>query len=203
MKKSGATIKILLALAAALTIAGCKKHKPPLPPQSQPPAVIEQPPPQPLIPEPAVTPPKEEPPPNPKPPTPTPKPPVRHTRAPKKPANGNGGEKPGPEVAKATPPKIVIQETPPPASQNAAAAPLTAHDEAAHNAASMAQLNESTEANLSGIKRKLSPQEQTTVFQIRDYLSQSAQAAKDGDVMRARNLALKGHLLSDELAKPR
>jgi len=202
MKKSQATFKIFLALAAALTLAGCKKHKPPLPPQSQPPAVIEQPPPQPLTPEPAVNPP-EEPTTNPKPPTPTPKPPpVRHTRVPKKPANGN--EKPGSEIAKATPPKIVIQETPQPNSQNAtAAAPLTAHDEAAHNAASMAQLNESTEANVNGVKRSLSPREQTMLSQIRDYLSQSAQAAKDGDVMRARNLALKAHLLSDELAKPR
>lgn len=202
MKKSQATFKIILALAAALTLAGCKKHKPPLPPQSQPPAVIEQPPPpQPVTPEPAVTPPAEEPSANPKPAVPTPKPPpVRHTRAPKR--QTNGGDKPGPEIAKATPPKIVIQETP--VSPNAtAAAPLTAHDEAAHNAASTAQLNESTEANLSGIKRKLSPQEQATESQIRDYLNQSAQAAKDGDVLRARNLSLKAHLLSDELAKSR
>src|SRR5258708_170475 len=203
MKKSPATIKIFLVLAAVLTIAGCRKHKPNLPPQSQPPAVIEQPPPQPLTPEPAVTPPSEEPPVNPKPPAPAPKaPPVRHSHAPKKPANGN--DKPGPDIAKATPPKIVIQETPQPVSQNATpAAPLTAHDEAAHNAASTAQLNDSTEANLNGIKRSLSSQEQIKVSQIRDYLSQCAQATKDADLMRARNLALKAHLLSDELAKPR
>jgi outer membrane biosynthesis protein TonB len=203
MKKSRATIKILLALAMVLTLAGCRKHKPPLPPQGQPPAVIEQPPPQPLTPEPEVTTTKEEPPPNPQPPTPAPKPPARHVRAPKKPATGNG-EKPGTEIAKATPPKIVIQEPPQPVSQNAtAAAPLTAHDDAAHSAASTTQLNDSTEANLSGLRRKLSPPEQTTVSQIRDYLSQSGQATKDGDVMRARNLALKAHLLSDELARPR
>jgi outer membrane biosynthesis protein TonB len=203
MKKSRATIKIIVALAAVLTLAGCKKHKPALPPQSQPPAVIEQPPPEPLTPDPVVTPPADQPPANPKPPAPTPKPqPTRHSHPPKKPANGN--EKPGPEIAKATPPKIVIQETPQTVSPNAStAAPLASHDETTHNAASTLQLNESTEANLNSLKRKLSPQEQTTITQIRDYLSQCAQATKDGDVVRARNLALKAHLLSDELAKPR
>ncbi len=90
-----------------------------------------------------------------------------------------------------------------PSFTRAKKAPLTAHDEAAHSAASTAQLNDSTEANLNGIKRTLSAQEQIKVSQIRDYLSQCAQATKDGDVMRARNLALKAHLLSDELAKPR
>jgi hypothetical protein len=34
-------------------------------------------------------------------------------------------------------------------------------------------------------------------------MTQSRQATKDGDLVRAHNLALKAHLLSDDLAKQR
>jgi len=69
--------------------------------------------------------------------------------------------------------------------------------------ASTEQLLESTDANLRSIKRLLSSDEESIVAQVRDYVTQSKQATKDGDLVRAHNLALKAHLLSDELAKPR
>jgi hypothetical protein len=215
MKKFQITTTIFLALAAFLALSGCKKHKPNLPPpQGQAPTVT--------APSTVTAPPTAQPP---QPPQtsqtqtsqtsqssaskPAPKPPKPHSaHAPaKKPGNGTekqGTEKQGAEIAKVTPPKIVIQEAPAPASSSAAAVtPLLAHDDAAHNQASTAQLNDSTESNLNSIKRQLSTDEQSTVSQIRDYLAQSHQATKDGDLARARNLALKAHLLSDELVKPR
>lgn len=77
------------------------------------------------------------------------------------------------------------------------------HDESIHNAASTDQLLESTDTNLHNIRRQLSNDEQSIVGQIHDYMTQSRQATKDGDLVRAHNLALKAHLLSDDLAKQR
>jgi hypothetical protein len=81
--------------------------------------------------------------------------------------------------------------------------PGISHDEAIHSAASTDQLLESTDTNLRNIKRQLSTDEQSIVAQIHDYITQSRQATKDGDLVRAHNLALKAHLLSDDLAKQR
>jgi hypothetical protein len=108
-------------------------------------------------------------------------------------------------MAANTPPKIVIQERAADATAagSGQVAPLTAHTEAAHNQATTDQLQDSTEANLRGIKRQLSSEEQAQVEQIRDFMSQSRQAGKEGDMVRARNLAMKAHLLSDDLVKPR
>ena len=120
-------------------------------------------------------------------------------------ANSNGEGKPAAEVAKNTPPaKITILEGG--ADSRAGSvqiSPGTSHDEAIHNAASTDQLLESTDTNLRNIKRQLSTDEQSIVAQIRDYMTQSHQASKDGDLVRAHNLALKAHLLSDDLAKQR
>jgi len=146
------------------------------------------------------------------------KPPTTAPKHPKKPA---ASSKPAPkptndskpatdkdkpvEVATNTPPKIIIQE----GGANAApgtstqTTPLTEHTEAAHNKASTEQLLNSTEANLASIKRQLSGEEQATVAQIRDFMEQSRQATKGNESVRARNLAMKAHLLSDELVKPR
>lgn len=38
--------------------------------------------------------------------------------------------------------------------------------------------------------------------QIRDYMNQSRQAIAENDLDRAHNLAMKAHLLCDELVKP-
>ncbi len=39
------------------------------------------------------------------------------------------------------------------------------------------------------------------VAQIRNYMTQSRAATTDGDLLRANNLAVKAHLLTDELIK--
>jgi hypothetical protein len=62
-------------------------------------------------------------------------------------------------------------------------------------------LLEATENNLRGLSRSLSSDEQATVQHVRAYINQSQKATSDGDLERAYNLALKAHLLSDELAK--
>ena len=63
------------------------------------------------------------------------------------------------------------------------------------------QLIDTAEANLRGIKRQLSTDEQTHVSEIRDWIKQSKEPTKNGDLKAAYNLALKAKLLSDELAK--
>ena len=50
--------------------------------------------------------------------------------------------------------------------------------------------------------QQLSSSQQEMVTQIRQFMDQSKAAAAAGDLNRARNLALKANLLSDELAKP-
>jgi hypothetical protein len=63
------------------------------------------------------------------------------------------------------------------------------------------QLLATTDANLQKISgRQLSPDQQDTVKQIKSYMEQAKGAAKDGDVQRAYNLAVKANLLSAELA---
>ena len=59
-----------------------------------------------------------------------------------------------------------------------------------------------TDANLQKLSgRQLSPAEEDTVKQIKSYMEQAKGAAKDGDVQRAYNLAVKANLLSAELAE--
>ncbi len=60
-----------------------------------------------------------------------------------------------------------------------------------------------TEENLKKVAgRPLSPSQQEMVSQIKLFMDQSKTAISAGDVERGRNLALKAHLLSDELVKP-
>jgi hypothetical protein len=59
-----------------------------------------------------------------------------------------------------------------------------------------------TENNLKiAAGRPLTPSQQDTVTQIREYMKQAKTSADAGDLQRARNLAFKAKLLSDELAK--
>jgi hypothetical protein len=104
------------------------------------------------------------------------------------------------QQANAKPPRIVIQEGSAAAPQGDITSPI-AHDEATHRRLSTAQLLQSTEDNLRGLKPPFSADEQATVAQIRDYMEQARSANAQNDVVRAHNLALKAHLLSDELAK--
>lgn len=207
MKRFQATVVTLLTVPVLLAATGCWKHKPNLPPQAQAPAVTE-PPPQPAPASPSAATPAPAPAstdsgtvePAPKPPK---TPPRTPHPTPRKPAPVND-KPPAVETAKVLPPKIVIQQGgTSDAVASAAITPLLSHDDAAHSQASTAQLMESTERNIAGIKRQLSADETAVSAQIQDYMAQSRQATKDGDLTRARNLALKAHLLSDELAKPR
>jgi hypothetical protein len=78
--------------------------------------------------------------------------------------------------------------------------PAPGPQEASHLEA-YSQLLATTDANLQKISgRQLSPDQQDTVKQIKSYMEQAKGAAKDGDVQRAYNLAVKANLLSAELA---
>ncbi|HME37089.1 MAG TPA: hypothetical protein VKF84_17785 [Candidatus Sulfotelmatobacter sp.] len=66
-----------------------------------------------------------------------------------------------------------------------------------------ANLLESTEANLKKIAgRQLTPSQQDMVNQVRQFIDQSKKAVDAGDLERARTLAWKAQLLSEELVKP-
>lgn len=59
-----------------------------------------------------------------------------------------------------------------------------------------------TEENLKKIAgRQLSPSQQDMVTQIRQFMDQSKHAVGAGDLERARTLAWKAQLLSEELVK--
>jgi hypothetical protein len=73
--------------------------------------------------------------------------------------------------------------------------------EAAHERQTTEQLLQSADANLKGLNRTLTSDELAMVEQIKQYMSQSRAAMNDGDLVRANNLALKAHLLSDALSK--
>jgi hypothetical protein len=60
-----------------------------------------------------------------------------------------------------------------------------------------------TEANLKKIAgQQLSSNQQDMVTQIRQFVAQSKAAVADGDLDRARTLAWKAQVLSEELVKP-
>jgi len=60
-----------------------------------------------------------------------------------------------------------------------------------------------TEENLKKIAgRKLSSNQQDVVNQIHQFMEQSKTATAAGDLNRARTLAWKAQMLSEELAKP-
>jgi hypothetical protein len=78
----------------------------------------------------------------------------------------------------------------------------TPADQAQHER-STSQLTSATEENLKKISElQLNPSQQDIVSQIKQYIEQSKSAAADGDLDRAHNLAMKAHLLSEDLLKP-
>lgn len=190
---------LIFASWAMLLIFGCHKKKPPVPPEESPPTLIseipiEQPPDE----QPPATPPQEV---NNTPPEKPPQKPPKHSKphpAPKKPEP----ETPAPvEEAKNTAPpsRVMIQEAGPNSGSGPAATGAPGSDPYPQN--STQQLLDSTENNLRNLKRQLSAEEQSLVGQIQDYINESKKATQDGDNVRARNLALKARLLSDELVK--
>jgi len=198
---------LVFASWAMLLIFGCHKKKPPVPAQEPPPTISTTTPEQ-------TTPPTTQEPQNPQPTQeqpqtttndkPAEKPSPRHVkRPPVAPKKLPEPEKPATtEVAKnnppPSPPRIVIQDG---SSGTNGSGKVAGANDAAQSQATTQQLIDSTENNLRNLKRTLSAEEQTTVKQINDYLKQSKDAVKDGDLSRAHNLALKARLLSDELVK--
>ena len=115
-------------------------------------------------------------------------------------------KKPQPEMKRPAPP--VSATAPKPATPPASTEPgqLTAsvsNMEAARKRQETAQLLALTDGELKGITRTLDRDEQNIVLQIRGYMQQAHIADKDGDLDRARNLAVKAKLLADDLVKPK
>jgi len=74
--------------------------------------------------------------------------------------------------------------------------------QASHQRQNATQLLASTDGNLKRISgRQLNSNQQAMVDQIHSFMQQAKDAIKDGDLQRGHNLAMKAHLLSDELLK--
>ena len=81
-------------------------------------------------------------------------------------------------------------------------APSVTDQQASQQRQSTAQLLAATDANLTKISaRQLSSSQQDMVNQIHNYMQQAKEAEKGGDLQRARNLAFKARLLSDEVLR--
>jgi hypothetical protein len=118
------------------------------------------------------------------------------------PATGNAANGGGSSAAtNCPPPKTIVRQggTSDPSIELAGAAGTqTSNQRDAAN-----QMWGSTEENLKKIAgRQLSSEEQDLVSQIRQFMQQSKAAAADGDLDRARTLAWKAQVLSEELVKP-
>ena len=195
---------VLLAVLLSLATTGCswfkRKKQPATVPQAQAPTVTE---PKPVEPPPATAsqaPPAQE---------PKPAETAAATKPKPKPRAAHPVKKvvvppPKPEeeattaAAAAPPPRVTVQESAPAGNTISSAMP---HDEATDSKRTTLQLLEATDTNLRNLKRSLSPDEKAIVEQIRAYQQQARTADQQGDVVRAHNLALKAHLLSDELVK--
>ncbi len=115
-----------------------------------------------------------------------------------KPGSGNAGATALPPCP---PPKKVVRNggSDEPAVQLTGGTPA---EQSVHQR-STEELTFATEENLKRIAgRQLSPGQQEMVNQINQFLDQSKTAVAAGDLERGHNLALKAHLLSDELVKP-
>ena len=81
-------------------------------------------------------------------------------------------------------------------------APSVTDQQASQQRQSTAQLLAATDANLTKISaRQLTSSQQDMVNQIRNYMQQAKTAETAGDLQRARNLAFKAQLLSDEVLR--
>jgi hypothetical protein len=120
----------------------------------------------------------------------------KHTRhaAAKKPGDKS-------EVARNNPSRKVIPAEPAPTPQQISPGPTPANG--GNNQASTDQLLQGAEANLNGITRTLSKDEEAMRAQIKEFIKQSRTATTENDPARAHTLAVKARLLSDELVKQR
>jgi hypothetical protein len=100
------------------------------------------------------------------------------------------------------PPKVIVRQggTSEPSIQLAGG---THGDQTSHERDTANQMLGATQANLKKIAgRQLTPNQQDMVNQIHQYMGQSKAAVDAGDLDRARTLAWKAQLLSEELVKP-
>ena len=191
------------SLLLVLVISGCEHKKPVLVMPQQPPPATATPEATPTPTEAETKPAEQQPPEAQASPTPAEQPKTaektkpKHTRhaSPKKP-----GEKS--EVARNTPPKKVIPAEPTPTPlQTGQISP--GPTDGGNNQASTDQLLQGAEANLNGLTRTLSKDEEAMRTQIREFIKQSRTAITENDLARAHTLAVKARLLSDELVKQR
>ena len=115
------------------------------------------------------------------------------------PADKSGAGNGNTTIATNVPPKITIETNAP--EVGGAISATGPHSDDIHDKLSTEQLLQTTDDNLKSIKRPLTVEEQAQVVQIRNFMAQSRAASTDSDLVRARNLALKAHLLSDELMR--
>jgi hypothetical protein len=111
------------------------------------------------------------------------------------------GTRKDPPPANSEPRKIVVRDggVPEPTGQ---LTPGMSRDQASRSRQTISQLLASTEENLKRTSgRSLNPNEKATVDQIRSFVTQANAALKAGDLQRGHNLAMKAHLLSDDLVR--
>ena len=199
-------IAVFCLLLALLSLTGCKKKKPNVPPPPPPPAITETAPP-PQQPTTAQT---EQPttaevqPPA---PVSKPKPP------PKKRPPAHKTNTTAHATTPQTQPKPAAQPpTPAPGTRTTVShggtevasvtiSPRLRHDITRDQQQSTEELMRLTDENLKAINRQLSNEERAVLQQINSYIDQAKKAMNDQDLLRAHNLALKAHLLSDDLVK--
>ena len=131
------------------------------------------------------------------PPEPKPKPKRKHHKD-VKPEEQNPGPAPETPTTAST-----QQETAKQPSGNSPIGQLTTSgDTTSHqNSTEIAELLDSTEKGLDGIKRPLNSEEQVTAAQIRSFLTKARQALGQGDLDGAHTLGTKAKVLLDELTK--
>jgi hypothetical protein len=107
------------------------------------------------------------------------------------------------EVARNSPSRKVIPPEPSPTPQQTGQISPGPTPAGGNTQISTDQLLQGAEANLSGITRTLSKDEEAMRAQIREFIKQSRTATTENDPARAHTLAVKARLLSDELVKQR
>lgn len=90
--------------------------------------------------------------------------------------------------------------SPEPSIQLAGSAPGAQPADTLQNANQMLQATDANLKKMEGVQ--LSPSQQDIISQVRQFVDQSKKASAAGDLDRARTLAWKAQLLSEELLNP-